>query len=107
MDTIIYLLIGNICISIFAVIYTFLSSRSKKAVDADMAQACKNLMQYLQKEFDLNLTTHENLQKWNEQNLQLIIDKCDLLEADEKYTHQFLSRIALGLGLQRSNLEDV
>jgi len=96
-------LLLNLLLLIFLVIHI----RNVKAVNKDMAEAFKNLLIYFEKEFEINLKTHEQMQKWNELNLQIIVDKCDLLESEDKYTHQFLSRIAQGLGLQRSNLEDV
>jgi hypothetical protein len=95
-----FLLLVQIFLSIYHI-------RNSLAVNKDMADAFKNMIIYFEKEFEINLKTHEQMQKWNEHNLQILVDKCDLLESEEKYTHQFMARIAQGLGLQRSNLEDL
>lgn len=107
METSFFILIGILVLNTITLIILLLHIRNLNAVNQDMANAFANLLKYFEKEFEINLKTHEQMQKWNEQNLQIIVDKCEALETEDKYTHQFLSRIAQGLGLQRSNLEDV
>jgi hypothetical protein len=107
MEITFYLIVFCAFLSIVTNVVLFIHIRSMKLINTDMANAFQKMMQYFEREFEINLRTHEKMQQWNENNLQIIIDKCDMAEADHKYTHQFLSRIAQGLGLQRSNLEDL
>jgi len=107
MDITLILLFAVIFLQVIQIGISIYHFQNNKSVNKDMAEAFKNMMIYFEKEFEINLKTHEQMQRWSENNLQILVNKCDIIESEEKYTHQFLARVAQGLGLQRSNLEDL
>jgi len=88
-------------------IFLFYHVYNQKNVDRDAAEALKNIIVYLKNEFDANLKTHETMQNWNENNLQLIYEKCEILSQNDKILQDLVLKMAQAMGLQRSNLEDL
>lgn len=90
----------------FVLLFKF--RRENTAVDADMAQAFKVLMSYMEKQFELNFNTHEQIQKWHENTLETIIKEVSQTNQNTVIAGRYLTRMAESMGLQtRSNLEDV
>ena len=88
-------------------IFLFYHVYNQKIVNQDAAEALKNLVMYLKNEFDANLKTHETMQNWSENNLQLIYEKCEILSQNDKILQDLVLKTAQAMGLQRSNLEDL
>jgi hypothetical protein len=107
MDINIFLLILANFLILFGLCLIIWHIRNAKAVNKDMADAFKNLLMYLQNEFDSNLKTHEMMQKWQEDNLQIIHDKSEVLSNNDKIIQDFLFKLAQAMGFQRSNLDDL
>jgi hypothetical protein len=82
--------------------------RKNNQLNADMASAMKQMVEYLDKQFDSNYESLKKMQEWNEKAFDINSDSFAKIANGEDQTQRFLSRMAEGLGLStRSNLQDL
>jgi hypothetical protein len=82
--------------------------RKTNQLNADMAMAMKQMVEYLDKQFNSNYESLKKMQEWNEKAFDITSDSFGKMATGEDQTQRFLGRMAEGLGLStRSNLQDL